>query len=456
MTYHITLTDPMSGTRDREPITFTLPMMLQEPLWWAITETGDRILCQRLNHASTDSTTVFIATVSFNGTLNMRLERPCTAAEASETPGITRLAGKESDCFVRLNTGCFDLEMCRGTAQGVGSSKWGLRHFRRLEDNIELLPSGNNAIGGFYGPFFTPENGLINPPEHTVVDIEIIEEGPVYHHYRMHGEIPDGLLPELRGKHFAIDWKFSWNTPWFQRRYCVDDFSTVINGRSVTNKITVGDEFESGQGKLVFDRFAAYGGTRYRAGDPYAEELVAMVAHTVTTSENQSPKFAEFREQLADMASAHWDLYWRMFCRWENVLEEAEIRERLSLVRARAHLRADLTEREWILTESPVDVSAAPDETIFPGSASKTVEYDSASGRAMIWWTSQPSGAFQIVQRRQSGWVNWGSNGENECPELPVGVDIKTACGIFADSWMHIANQLETPPLVSVNKGDAQ
>jgi hypothetical protein len=118
----------------------------------------------------------------------------------------------------------------------------------------------------------------------------------------------------------------------------------VINGRSVTNKITVGDEFESGPGKLLFDRFAAYGGTRYRAGDPYAEELVAMVANTVTTSENQSPKFAEFREQLADMASAHWDLYWRMFCRWENVLDEAEIR-RTAEPRCAPGRRADLTER---------------------------------------------------------------------------------------------------------------
>ena len=363
--------------------------------------------------------------------------------------------------------------MCRGTAQGVGSSKWGLRHFRCLQDNVELLPSGNNAIGGFYGPFFTPENGLINPPEHTLVDIEILEEGPVYHHYRMHGTIPDGLLAELRGKHFTIDWKFSWNTPWFQRRYWVDDFSTVINGRSVTNKITVGDEFESGPGKLLFDRFAAYGGTRYRAGDPYAEELVAMVAHTVTTSENQSPKFAEFREQLADMASAHWDLYWRMFCRWEKVLDEAEIHaaalfellnrwRRFAVGKTHGHrrpadcrnriVRADLNEREWRLTDSPVNVSAVPDETVFPGPASKTVEYDSASGRAMIWWTSRPSGAFQIVQRRQSGWVNWGSNGENECPELPVGVDIKTACGIFADNWMQVADNLETPPQVAVSQ----
>ncbi|HCQ6982562.1 TPA: hypothetical protein ACQ2HZ_005491, partial [Klebsiella pneumoniae] len=109
-------------------------------------------------------------------------------------------------------------------------------------------------------------------------------------------------------------------------------------------------------------------------------------------------------------------------------------------------------EREWRLTDSPVNVSAVPDETVFPGPASKTVEYDSASGRAMIWWTSRPSGAFQIVQRRQSGWVNWGSNGENECPELPVGVDIKTACGIFADNWMQVADNLETPPQVAVSQ----
>ena len=452
MTYQITLTDPLEGTRDHEPVIFNIPEELSGSLWWASTGAGEQILCQRLNHLSVENCTAFIATVNFTGTQILQLDRPCTPAEVSKVPGIKKLTGKEDDCFVRLNTGCFDLEMCRGTAQGEGSSKWGLRHFRRLQDNIELLPSGNNAIGGFYGPFFTPENGLINPPEHTIVDIEVIEEGPVYHYYKMHGVIPDGLLPELCGKHFTIEWKFSWNTPYFQRRYIVDDFSTVVNGRSVTNKITVGDEFESGIGKLVFDRFATQGETRYRAGDPYAEELVDMVAQTVATSDNQSQKFAEFREQIADMASAHWDLYWRMFCQWEKVLDEAEIRQRLAVVRAKAHFRADLNERKWILTDKAVDVSAVPHETIFPGPASKTVEYDSASGRAMIWWTSSPSGAFQIVQRRQSGWVNWGSNGENECPELPVGVDIKTAYGIFADNWVHIASQLETSPQVVVSK----
>ncbi|QYO79174.1 hypothetical protein K1X15_18825 [Devosia salina] len=191
------------------------------------------------------------------------------------------------------------------------------------------------------------------------------------------------------------------------------------------------------------------GGTRYRSGDPYAGELVAMVAETVQQSTATSEKFNEFRDQLTDIESAHWDLYWRLFCKWEGVLSDDEIRERLARVRAAAHVKADLTERLWQLTEEPVDVSAIPHETIFPGPADKTVEFHSESGRAMVWWTSQPSGAFQIVQRRQSGWVNWGSNGENECPELPVGVEIKTAYGPFAEDWQAIALQLETPLVIS-------
>jgi hypothetical protein len=263
--------------------------------------------------------------------------------------------------------------------------------------------------------------------------------------------IPDGLLDELKGKRFSIDWIFTHGTPFFKRRYEVDPFQTVINGRSVTNKITVGDEFEGGKDKLVFDRFAAYGGTRYRTGDPYAGELAAMVADTVVHSASQGRKFDEFRSQLVDIESAHWDLYWRLFCAWEGVLGEDELRARLDKVRAAAHVKADLPERQWLLTDQPVDISAVEHETIFPGPANKTVEYDQASGRAMVWWTSQPSGAFQIVQRRQSGWVNWGSNGENECPELPVGVAIKTAYGQFANRWEAVADQMETPPIVAAN-----
>ncbi|OLP62695.1 hypothetical protein BJF93_20595 [Xaviernesmea oryzae] len=453
MSQTIRISDPLPGTRRNEPITFTVQGDLPQPLWWARTDKGERVLCQRLTAEAQAGETRFVACLGFEGEVTLTLETPAEEG-APSLPGIRALDGREVDCFVRLDTGAFDLEMCSGTAGGLGSSKWGLRHFRALDDGFELLPSGNNAIGGFYGPFFTPENGLINPPEHTVVRIETVERGPVLHHYRMHGTIPDGLLDELKGKSFTIDWRFTYGTPYFQRRYRVDDFQTVINGRSVTNKITVGDEFEGGIGELVFDRFAAYGGTRYRAGDPYAGELVAMVADTVAHSKNQNPKFEEFRAQLSDIEAAHWDLYWRLFCAWEKVLGEDEIRARLARVRAASRIKADLPDqRPWVLTDEPVDVSAVPHETIFPGPASKTVEYHEASGRAMVWWTSAPSGAFQIVQRRQSGWVNWGSNGENECPELPVGVDIKTAYGQFKDRWQEIADQMETPPRVVVEMG---
>jgi hypothetical protein len=446
----VTVTDPIKGPRSDEPIVFTVKGDLSEPLWWATSDHGQRVLCQRLATGSGDGQTAFVATVSFEGVLRLELNGPCDEASAAAAGGIRQREGREPDHFARLDTGAFDLELCSGGAQGLGSSKWGIRHFRSVADDFELLPSGNNAIGGFYGPFFTPENGLINPPEHTKVRIEVLERGPVMHHYRMHGEIPDGLLDELKGKRFAIDWRFTYKTPFFQRRYLVDDFQTVINGRSVTNKITVGDEFEGGAGQLVFDRFAAYGGTRYRAGDPYAGELVAMVAETVANSTNHSAKFEEFRSQLSNIETAHWDLYWRLFCVWERVLAADELRDRLARVRAAAHVKADLPERRWLLTDEPVNVSAAPHETIFPGPANKTVEYHEASGRAMVWWTSQPSGAFQIVQRRQSGWVNWGTNSENECPELPVGVDIKTAYGWFADNWKIVADRLEFPPEVMV------
>lgn len=445
----ITVTDPLPGPRTSEPITFTLPGTYTGALWAARTSEGTVVPCQRLDAQSDDQQTTFITVLSFEGKVDFQLQGPWQGA----VDGITEQTPREEDAHVRLDTGYFDLELCRGTAQGTGASKWGIRHFAANHEGIDLLPSGNNAIGGFYGPFFTPENGLINPPEHTTVHIEEVEKGPLLHHYRLHGTIPDGLLEELKGKSFTIDWRFTHGTPYFQRQYRVDDFQTVINGRSVTNKITVGDEFEGGPGKLVFDRFETHSSTRYRAGDPYAEELVKMVEETVATSPSRSEKFAEFREQLGSgMESAHWDLYWRMFCSWEAVLDEREIQERLTRVRAASHVRADHPERPWIIAEEPVDVSAVNDATIFPGAASKTVEFSSTTGRAMVWWTGQPSGAFQIVQRRESGWVNWGSNGENECPELPVGTPIKTAYGHFVPGWRHVADQLEQAPAVTVSE----
>ncbi|RMB85977.1 hypothetical protein [Streptomyces shenzhenensis] len=442
----VVITDPLPGYRINEPLTFTVDAALEGDLWTARTDTGDEVLCQRLTVPAAPEHTTFVAVVSFE----QRAELTLTAPVESAHGGIRRREPREQDAFVRLDTGYFDLEMCTGTARGTGASKWGLRHFGALAEGVDLLPSGDNAIGGFYGPFFTPENGLINPPEHTTVDIEVIEQGPVLHHYRMHGTVPDGLLHELRGKKFSIDWKFTYGTPFFTRTYRVDDFRTVINGRSVINKITVGDEFESGTGDVVFTRFEAYDGTRYRAGDPYAEELKSAVGRLLASQTSPTKKFEAFKSLLTDgLETAHWDLYWRLFSTWEDALPDADIRECLDEVMTASHVRADLNDRPWMFARDGVDVSAAPDETVFVGPATKTVEYHPRHGRAMIWWTSQAPGAFQIVQRRQSGWVNWGTNGENECPELPVGVEIKTAYGPFAETWTTVADRLETPPRVT-------
>ncbi len=444
----VTVTDPAGMPRRREPIFFTVAAELVGDLWEAEADDGSILICQRLASRSTIGTTTFVTTADLDGKFSFVLRRAIDNAQ----DGIADLPAIEADAHVRLDTGYFDLELCRGTAEGTGASKWGLRHFAAHWERIDLLPSGNNAIGGFYGPFFTPENGLINPPEHVVAKIEEVEIGPVLHHYRLSGSVPDGLLEELRGKRFSIDWVFTHGTPFFTRRYNVDPFETVINGRFVENKITVGDEFESGIGDIVFNRFEAYDGTRYRAGDPYAEQLADMVDEILADPRERPAKFEEFRRLLSgDMAEAHWDLYWRLLSVWEGVVNESEIRERLTAVRAASHRLADGSRRPWIISTDPVNVSSAPEQTIFPGAASKTVEFDDERNRAMIWWTSKPAGAFQIVQRPESGWVNWGSNGENECPELPVGVEIKTAYGPFVDSWREIADGLEMPPTVEVD-----
>ena len=102
MTYHITLTDPMNGSRDREPITFILPEKLQEPLWWAITDDDARILCQRLEQESSASRTAFIATVSFSGTLKMRLDRSRRLKSVKSPVSTGCLAGKRTVLSVSI------------------------------------------------------------------------------------------------------------------------------------------------------------------------------------------------------------------------------------------------------------------------------------------------------------------------------------------------------------------
>ncbi|MET7710301.1 hypothetical protein [Micromonospora sp. NPDC005413] len=230
--------------------------------------------------------------------------------------------------------------------------------------------------------------------------------------------IPDGLLPELHGKWITIDWTFTLGTPWFERHYRLSEVATEVDGRSVVDKLTVGDEFEAGVGALVFDRFATWGATTFREGAPYSAILARSVRRIVAQISDDSPaELRAYRDAIAgDITAANWDWYWRLFSAWEDFLPHDRIRSELAAVRAEAHRASDAADRFWKVTVDPlgVDVPAAVQSTIFVGPADRSAALNTKTGYGMVWWTSKPSGGFGIQQRRESGWSNWGTNSEKE------------------------------------------
>ena len=56
-----------------------------------------------------------------------------------------------------------------------------------------------------------------------------------------------------------------------------------------------------------------------------------------------------------------------------------------------------------------------------------------------------------VVQRKASGWVNWGTNGENEFPELPSGSTIVSAYGKF-DNWKKEVDKMEERLSIKINQ----
>ena len=363
----------------------------------------------------------------------------------SNVSGIKQLAPTLNDGVKRLDTGHYILELCRGTADGTSYGKWGIRYFSAKAEGRNLIKDSSNAIGGFYGPFFTPANGLINPPEHTIVECQTEVEGPIYCRYRFNGKIPNGLDPALHDKSFSIVWEFFYQSPWFRRTYYVDDFETSVDGMPVINKITVGDEYESGQNNVVFSRFASYGGTYYRQGDLYANILADEVNRILSQPLDQLPLNARlYRESIGDNINAvSWDFFWRLFCVKEGILSDEEIKSHVKTILRKAHHVVHNSSRnKEVLFAKDVDVNSVPEQTIFPLAANKTAEINPESGYAMVWYTSNIVGRYQIVQRKDSGWVNWGTNGENEYPELPTGSTIYTAYGQF-DDWQKQADSME-------------
>ena len=370
-----------------------------------------------------------------------------------EATGIRQLPTQLGDGVRRLDTGAYEIELCRGTGGGDGGSKWGIRHFEHKDQGINLIHGNKNAFGGVYGPFFTPENGLVNPPAHMVIDVEPIAEGPVLCRYRMRGMVPDGLLPELRGKTIEIWWSFWHRSPWFVRSYFVDDYETTIDGRPVSNRITVGDEIESGKGNLLLSSYRHYEGTRYRAGDLYH----ALLLERIHDLRNRNPDLLRTAaaklgiDPEGDPARWHWDNYWRMFCVIEGALPAHVLRAEAEGIWRSANkvVWSDAGHAKVHYSEDFIDVSRMPQESIFPLDARKTCDFGADTGYSFVRYVNRTVPRMDIIHRRESGWVNWGTNGENEYPEMPTGSTIWSAYGAFTD-WRHTADCMEQPLALSV------
>ena len=448
------LNNPDGITRHNEPVIARL-FFKEQPIdpskLKLVNEQGKVIPHQLFDIVYDDTDTLISAcSIAFIVTNLEQLVENYTLYLDEKTPvdnanGIKQLVPTLNDGVKRLDTGHYILELCRGTADGTSYGKWGIRYFSAKAEGRNLIKDCSNAIGGFYGPFFTPANGLINPPEHTIVKCETEVEGPIYCRYRFNGKIPNGLDPALHDKSFSIVWEFFYQSPWFRRTYNVDDFETSVDGMPVINKITVGDEYESGKNNVVFSRFASYGGTFYRQGDLYANILADEVNRILSQPLDQLPPNARlYRESIGDNINAvSWDFFWRLFCVKEGILSDEEIKSHVKTILRKAHHVVHNSARnKEVLFAKDVDVNSVPEQTIFPLAANKTAEINPESGYAMVWYTSNIVGRYQIVQRKDSGWVNWGTNGENEYPELPTGSTIYTAYGQF-DDWQKQADSME-------------
>ncbi len=449
------LNNPDGITRHNEPVIARLFFKEQpiDPSKLKLVNEQEKVIPHQLFDIVYDDTTdtlISACSIAFIVTNLEQLVENYTLYLDEKTPvdnanGIKQLVPTLNDGVKRLDTGHYILELCRGTADGTSYGKWGIRYFSAKAEGRNLIKDCSNAIGGFYGPFFTPANGLINPPEHTIVECETEVEGPIYCRYRFNGKIPNGLDPALHDKSFSIVWEFFYQSPWFRRTYHVDDFETSVDGMPVINKITVGDEYESGKNNVVFSRFASYGGTFYRQGDLYANILADEVNRILSQPLDQLPPNARlYRESIGDNINAvSWDFFWRLFCVKEGILSDEEIKSHVKTILRKAHHVVHNSARnKEVLFAKDVDVNSVPEQTIFPLAANKTAEINPESGYAMVWYTSNIVGRYQIVQRKDSGWVNWGTNGENEYPELPTGSTIYTAYGQF-DDWQKQADSME-------------
>lgn len=455
----INITNPYGYVRENEPVKVELNFENYDIDVKGLTlfdEDGSDVWNQLfdtvLESENIKSTKIFFFTNfregEFTKRFKLQLDENAKMSTDEKIEGIKEIQTSEEDGFVRLDTGYYILELCEGKADGTSGGKWGIRYFKNKKEDKNLIINNSNAIGGFYGPFFTPANGLINPPEHTKVKITPEVVGDLYHRYIFEGTIPDGLDINLRNKNFKITWEFYYNSPLFDRKYEIDDFHTLVDGTPVDNLITVGDEFEGGKGELIFDRFATYKSTNYRAGDPYAKVLYDNIYDILENADHSdNEKLRRYRESIGDeLNDVSWDYFWRLFSVKEGVLTDDYIKEHIESILPIAHkaVYSDERFRNVIISNDGINIDEIEEQTIFPIKANKTCEWNTKTGYSMVWYTSNVVDRYQIVQRSDSGWVNWGTNGENEYPELKNGSEIRCSYGKFSN-WEEIAEKMEYP-----------
>jgi hypothetical protein len=375
------------------------------------------------------------------------LQRHEGSQEPPPRSGISFLDPANADGFRRLDTGRFLLELCRGTGRGGTASKWGIRHFEESSERLNLIKNDANAIGGVFGPFFTPENGFVNPPEHAIARIEVLEEGPLLCRYRFEVDVPDGLDPALRGARISIVWSFFYRSSWFDRVYEVTPYETTVDSIPVANQITVGDEFEGGKDVLLFSRFAAWPETVYRGGDPHSLVLFDVVRELLEERGAEAAPGLDAYRRAAEggLQSESYDFRWRLLSIREVFAPVDLIKRYLREVQQRAGgaMRREIVEH-GLRGGDEINVSEEGEETAFVRTADKTAMTSSSTGHAVLWFTSMPVRRYQIVQSRRSGWVNWGTNGENEYPELPSGSLIRMSYGRFSDPSVQV-RRMESP-----------
>jgi len=129
--------------------------------------------------------------------------------------------------------------------------------------------------------------------------------------------------------------------------------------------------------------------------------------HLYLSSESRGPAGIDPAE---DPATWHWDNYWRLFCVIERVLERPVLEREVENIWRQANrvVWGDREHNRMKYTRDFVDVSREPQQTIFPLDARKTFEFSPITGYSFVRYVNRTVPRMQIVQRQDSGWVNWG------------------------------------------------